>query len=332
MTATVDHTAAVTAAAIAAWEDPPRGARPDTAPVLSVDGFDGPLDWLLEMVRGQKIDLARLSIAALIEAFAAAMTAALADHGRADPNRVGQRAARIEHWAAWTVMAASLTELWSRLLLPPDAPAARSAAAEAEALRRRLLERARMRAAADWLERQPQLGHVVFARGGTAATSHAAGRGGDLTDLLRACLVALLVPPDQAADILPRPPRLWAASDAIRLMRQHLAGRDGARPLSDFLPSLADTAPHRALRHRAALASTLVAGLELAREEVLTLAQDAPWATIQVTPAARCIRRPQPRPDQPHDPAPGKGRGPRRRDPHLCRCPLCQRGSTARPA
>jgi segregation and condensation protein A len=66
-------------------------------------------------------------------------------------------------------------------------------------------------------------------------------------------------------------------------MRQRLAGREGATPLSDFLPPLADTAPHRALRHRAALASTLVAGLELAREEVLTLEQDGPWAAIQVT-------------------------------------------------
>ena len=295
MTAAADHVAEVTAAAIATWEDPPRGARPDTAPVLSVDGFAGPLDWLLEMVRGQKIDLARLSIAALIEAFAQAMTAALADrngvvHGhangvgprRADPSGAGHPAARIEHWAAWTVMAASLTELWSRLLLPPDAPAARTAAEEAEALRRRLLERARMRAAADWLERQPQLGRVVFARGGTAATSHA-GRGGDLTDLLRACLVALQVPPDQAAAVGPQLPRLWAAGDAIRLMRQRLAGSAGAMPLSDFLPPLADTAPHRALRHRAALASTLVAGLELAREALLTLEQDAPWATIQVT-------------------------------------------------
>jgi len=290
MTAAVDHAAVATAAAIAAWEDPPRGAARDAPPVLSVDGFAGPLDWLLEMVRGQKIDLARLSIAALIEAFAQAMTAALADRGhangvgprRADPSGAGHPAARIEHWAAWTVMAASLTELWSRLLLPPDAPAARTAAEEAEALRRRLLERARMRAAADWLERQPQLGRVVFARGGTAATSHA-GRGGDLTDLLRACLVALQVPPDQAAAVGPQLPRLWAAGDAIQLMRQRLAGSAGAMPLSDFLPPLADTAPHRALRHRAALASTLVAGLELAREELLTLEQDAPWATIQVT-------------------------------------------------
>jgi hypothetical protein len=63
----------------AAWEDPPRGASADSAPVLSIDGFAGPLDWLLEMAQAQKIDLARLSIVALIEAFATALEAALAD-------------------------------------------------------------------------------------------------------------------------------------------------------------------------------------------------------------------------------------------------------------
>ena len=125
-----------TEAAIADWEGPSRMARPDAAPVLAVDGFAGPLDWLLEMVRAQKIDLARLSIAALIEAFARAMTAALADPATA----------RIGHWAAWTVLAANLTELWSRLLLPGEA---RAAVDEAETLRRRLLERAWMRAAAE---------------------------------------------------------------------------------------------------------------------------------------------------------------------------------------
>ena len=114
------------------WGDPPRVARGDTAPVLSVDGFEGPLDWLLEMVRAKKIDLARLSIAALIAAFVTAMDAALAQRRDADIGR----------WAAWTVMAATLTEIWSRLLLPADAPEAREAAAEAEALRRQLLDRA----------------------------------------------------------------------------------------------------------------------------------------------------------------------------------------------
>lgn len=51
MTEAVDDASDASAAAIAAWEDPPRDTRADTAPVLSVDGFDGPLDWLLEMVR-----------------------------------------------------------------------------------------------------------------------------------------------------------------------------------------------------------------------------------------------------------------------------------------
>jgi segregation and condensation protein A len=178
-------------------------------------------------------------------------------------------------------MAASLTELRSRLLLPPDAPAAQAAAAEAEALRRRLLDRARMRAAADWLARQPQLGHTVFARGQPSGSP--AGRAGDITELLRACLAALQVPPGQEADSHPRLPRLWTASDAIRLMRQRLGERDGATPLGDFLPPLAGTGPHRPLRHRAALASTLLAGLELARERVVSLAQEAPWAVIEVT-------------------------------------------------
>ena len=176
------------------------------------------------MVRAKQIDLARLSIAALIEAFADAMTAALA----------GRHAIRIEHWAAWTVMAATLTELWSRLLLPADAPEARAAAAEAEALRRQLLEHARMREAAGWLERRPQLGHAVFARGMSAATP--SGRASDITELLRGCLVALRVPP-RTPTRSPAAPRLWQVTDAIARIQRLLDLLPDASPLSDFLPA-----------------------------------------------------------------------------------------------
>ena len=58
------------------WEDPPRRGDPDAAPILSADGFTGPLDWLVEMARAQKIDLARLPIADLIGSFAAALETA----------------------------------------------------------------------------------------------------------------------------------------------------------------------------------------------------------------------------------------------------------------
>ena len=256
------------------WEDPPRVARTNTAPVLSVDGITGPLDWLLDMARAKKIDLARLSIGALIGQFAAALSVALAD--RAAP--------RIDHWAGWTVLAASLTELWSRLVLPVDPVAARAAEAEAAALRRRLLARARMRDAADWLARRPQLGRDVFPRG--RPTASGADRGSDLTDLLRACLVALHVPEDQAAAYRPRPPPLWRVSDALP-QRRRLAGLPDATPLAALLPRLDGTDPGRPLRCRAAVASTLVAGLELARDGALTLAQDVAWAPIRVHPPAR---------------------------------------------
>ena len=60
--------------------------------------------------RAHKIDLARLSTAALIDAFAASMEAALA-HRDGGPMQLAR-------WATWLVMAATLTQLRSQLLLP----------------------------------------------------------------------------------------------------------------------------------------------------------------------------------------------------------------------
>jgi hypothetical protein len=46
------------------WEEPPRSEPADGAPVLSIDGFAGLLDWPLEMAGAKKIDIAQLSIGA----------------------------------------------------------------------------------------------------------------------------------------------------------------------------------------------------------------------------------------------------------------------------
>lgn len=67
--------------------------------MLVVDGFDGPLDWLLEMSRAYKLDQAQLSILALIESLAGAMEAALSWNVPTP---------ELARWAAWTVMAAQL--------------------------------------------------------------------------------------------------------------------------------------------------------------------------------------------------------------------------------
>ena len=86
-----------------AWEDPVRPS-PSAAPVLAVDGFEGPLDWLLELARAERIDLRKISIRALVEAFAAALERALAASVRVDLSR----------WGEWLSMAAQLTLLRSR--------------------------------------------------------------------------------------------------------------------------------------------------------------------------------------------------------------------------
>ena len=42
-------------------------------PLLALDGFSGPLDHLLTLARAQKIDLGKISLAALVEQLAAAL-------------------------------------------------------------------------------------------------------------------------------------------------------------------------------------------------------------------------------------------------------------------
>jgi len=56
---------------------------------------------------------------------------------------------------------------------------------------------------------------------------------------------------------------------------------DGS-PLTAFLPAIGGEDPGRMLRCRAAVSSTLIAGLERARDGALTLDQAAAWTPILV--------------------------------------------------
>jgi hypothetical protein len=97
-------------------------------------------------------------------------------------------------------------------MLPADAPEARAAVTEAEALRQLLLRRQQISEAADWLDRQPRLGLDAFTRARSDMASP--GRAGDFTALLRACLAALKL--DLPADAYRlRVVPLWRLSDAL---------------------------------------------------------------------------------------------------------------------
>ena len=181
------------------------------------------------------------------------------------------------------MMAATLTQLRSRLLLPPDAAAAKAALSEAEALRRQLVQRAEMQAAADWLEQRPQLGREFFSRG--RPEKRAGERGADIADLLRACLKLLQVPAELAAVYRPRPPPFWLVSQAIARIEAVLLERPVGAAFAAFLPAVGLEHSDRDRRCRAAVASTLVASLELARQGRVTSGQEGDWWAVSVKAA-----------------------------------------------
>ncbi|MBU8541754.1 segregation and condensation protein A [Falsiroseomonas tokyonensis] len=244
------------------------------APALRLGSYEGPLDLLLELARAQRVDLAAISVVQLAEAFGAAVERAIA--GRRVP---------LSQMADWLVMAAWLLLLRSRLLLPAGSEPDRAAQAEAAELRRRLADRAAVQAMADWLERRPQLGREVFGRG-APEPDPAPMPLADITELLRACL-RLIALPMRHLVYRPNPPPLWRVPDALARIRELLAALpvQGA-PLAHFIPGGGERAS-TPLQRRAAIASTLVAALELGRDGAVTLEQEAAFGAIHLQSSAR---------------------------------------------
>jgi segregation and condensation protein A len=231
--------------------------------VLRLDGFEGPLDLLLDLARGQKVDLARISILALVEQYLAVIE--------------GAQLVRLELAADWLVMAAWLTWLKSRLLVPnADADEAEEAA---EILAGRLAELQTMRAAAAWLGGRPTLGQEVFARG-VAEDLTVTDRSKlalDVGGLMRAYLSALR----RGAGAKPyRPPSvsLWSVQQALTRLAALVGSLPDWSTLDTYLPERLGTA----LERRGALASTLLAGLEMARGGAVRLRQEAAFGPIHV--------------------------------------------------
>ena len=247
------------------WENPPWVPE---MPVLHLDGFDGPMDLLLDLAERQRIDFGRMSIRDLAEQFVAAM------------ERLAGRVS-LERRADWLVLATRLVLLRSRLLFPASPEAAIEAEQEAGIEVRRLEEMVFVRAAASWLMARPQLGTDVFGR--LAAT--APSREGGYVALMEACLFVLRGRggrPEEALVYRQMVPDLWRVSDALARIRLTLADYPEGGDLRRFLPHIAADAADRALKARAAVASTLLAGLELAREGDLAIDQEGDFGLVRL--------------------------------------------------
>jgi segregation and condensation protein A len=252
----------------------PREASSEALPaidslLLKLEGFEGPLDLLLDLARAQKVDLAKISILALVEQYLAVIE--------------GARKIRLELAAEWLVMAAWLTWLKSRLLVPANADDPEDPEQIAEMLTERLQALELIRAAAAWLGRQPVLGIDVFTLG--AHEDHTViddsrlviDQAGFLASYLRGRRRGT-----KRVAYQPRKLSWFTVQDALKRMTALLGSMPDWATLEQFLPEIRGSQPDRMLEHRAALSSTLIAGLELARGGHLRLRQEAAFGPILV--------------------------------------------------
>ncbi len=223
------------------------------------------MDLLLELARGQKVDLARISILSLVEQYLAIVE--------------GAARVRLELAADWLVMAAWLTWLKSRLLLPPGTEAAEEAEEAAGVLAERLEGLEHIQRGARWLSARPQLGHAVFARGSPEqlVSIDRSGLAADVAGLWRAYMAARRRGGTKQG-YQPRRPPFWTVADAMARLTRLLGRTAEWTALEGFLPHVADDPVQR----RGAVASTLLAGLELAKEGTADLRQDAAFGPIFV--------------------------------------------------
>ncbi len=254
------------------WDAPP---RVPTIPELHLDGFDGPMDLLLDLAERQRFDLGRISVLDLVGQFVAAM------------DRLAGRVP-VERHAEWLVLATRLVLLRSRLMLPTSSVEAQNAEQDAAQEEQRLAQRLQMRAAVAWLEARPQLGRDVFAR----PLPRKEARTETTMALMEACLAVLRGSnnrPEAAPVYRPVLARLWRVEQALARIRQMLAEDPQGGELARFLPPLEPAVgqgPDRLRQVRGAVAGTFVACLELARQGEVQAEQQAMFKPVRIRQSA----------------------------------------------
>jgi segregation and condensation protein A len=240
-------------------------AREEGVFVVDVGGFEGPLDLLLDLARRQKVDLSKISVLALVEQYLRFIAAA--------------RRLRLELAADYLVAAAWLAYLKSRLLLPQAAKGEEPEARElAEALRHRLRRLDAIRAAAEALLNRPRLGRDMFLRGlpELAVAVGAPRWRASLYELLSA--YAQRRQKQALARVTVKQRSVWSLAQA-RGELEKLAGRAlDWTVLDTYLKAFCTTPEMR----RTVWASTLSSSLEMAREGMISIRQDAAFSPLWI--------------------------------------------------
>ncbi|SMH49055.1 condensin subunit ScpA [Mesorhizobium australicum] len=242
--------------------DDPR-PDPDEALVVDVSGFEGPLDLLLHLARTQKVDLARISILALVEQYLVFI------------DRV--RKLKLEVAADYLVMAAWLAFLKSKLLIPKQAGDEEESGEEMAAILQFRLKRLEaMRDMAARLVNRNRLGRDIFARGmpETVVVETTSTYSASLYDLLTAYAAQRQRQAITNVRIAKR--AVWSLKEARDILIRLVGRMKDWTALDQFLIEYIAAPQERAT----AIASSFAASLELVREGKLEVRQEGAFAPI----------------------------------------------------
>ncbi|MEM7191929.1 MAG: ScpA family protein [Pseudomonadota bacterium] len=252
---------------LAAWEaDAADDAGDEDKLLVDVEGFEGPLDLLLALARTQKVDIAKISVLALAQQYLEFIEAA--------------KRLRLELAADYLVMAAWLTFLKSKLLLPPepsdeDAPSGEELAAM---LAFRLKRLDAMRDAAAQLMTRKRLGRDVFPRGEPEPIriTRTSVYDANVYDLLKA--YAQQRQRNAVTSLHVEKRKVWSLKEARLELERLLGIACEWAPLNQIL---AEFLVEPELR-RTALASSFTAALEMTREGAVEIRQSKSFAPLLV--------------------------------------------------
>ena len=250
------------------WEAPDSELAPSASEALIVDvaGFEGPLDLLLALARTHKVDISKISILGLVDQYLGYISEA-------------QRL-KIEVAADYLVMAAWLTFLKSRMLLPREKGTGDEPSADemAQRLAFRLMRLEAMRRAIGELMTRKRLGRDVFARGmpEPLRINRKSTYQADLYDLLKAYAHQRQRNSVRTWQVRQRP--VWSLKEAREELERLLGMSCDWAPLDKLL---AEFLVGPELR-RTALASGFTATLEMTREGALELRQEKVFAPLLV--------------------------------------------------
>jgi segregation and condensation protein A len=234
---------------------------------LALDGWEGPLDLLLSLARAQKVDLAQISILALVEQYLTYLNEA--------------RALKLEIAADYLVMAAWLAYLKSCLLLPKDPEADPSPEEIALRLQMRLQQLDAMREAGARLLGRDRVGRDVFVRGAPEGLRLIRKAAWQVRDFDLFAAYGAVKARTQPAMHVVHARSVMTLEEAIERVGRMIGAAVEWTFLESFLPTTQDPQ-----FRRSALASSFLAALELARRGRLDIDQDDAFAPIRLKAAA----------------------------------------------